>query len=172
MLEVSLKHPLCIFDLLNCFNSSISGLQDSCLSLKLHQVQKQLSSWKDSPCKKSSTNNNNHNSSQRLPRIQQRALKFNLVILTPRLLWKRYKLLNIPFFSKYASLPWEHSLAPLPLEENIATKIWCPGLEVLRVNFHNNNSPAEKPLRAPVQVVTPVCSYLHAYILPFYSWLQ
>lgn len=52
MSEVSLKQPLCIFDLLNCFNSFISDLQDSCLSLKLHQVQKQLSSWKDSPSKK------------------------------------------------------------------------------------------------------------------------
>lgn len=107
------EHPFCIFELCDCFNSSISDLQDSHLFLKLHQqVQKQLSSYNDLPFNKIQQITIITTAHTDFPRYSNTVLKFNLVILT-QFVSENCNLHNIPFPSKHASPPWEHTLAPL-----------------------------------------------------------
>lgn len=83
------EHPFCIFELCDCFNSSISDLQDSHLFLKFHQqVQKQLSSYNDLPFNKIQQITIITTAHTDFPRYSNTVLKFNLVILTQSLYQK------------------------------------------------------------------------------------
>lgn len=135
------KHPFCVFEFYNCFISSISALQDSRLFLKLHlQVQKPPRVCDDLPSKKLQQTTIITTANTGFPKYSGTESSSLIWSYELRVCTRKLQLAQQTHHLP-GHRPWLLFTRP---KENVATEIWCPGLECVRIKLHSGTSLAKK----------------------------